>query len=306
MVYKKLVVNFYKNKDGYKISDILRIYNISNGSLYNWVKCDKTNSLKEKASYNKTSKYTPAIKCYIRSYVLKRKVFDYNKLIKLIQKKYNIKASKTSIYDILKCMDLTRKRIHKKYLYGNQLLHKEKLEKFKSQIKSIKRDDIISIDETSIDTRMLPLYGWNVKGKKLEMKVNALKKRYTLICAISNKRIIQYKIINGSANAEHFKDFLMDLTKTVENKYLLMDNARIHHSKLVKEYVSNTSNKQLFNVPYMPQYNPIEHIFSILKDHIRKIKINGNGNKLKNGMEHKLKKISKKIINNCFIKSLTI
>ena len=63
-----------------------------------------------------------------------------------------------------------------------------------------------------------------------------------IICAINNKKIIHFKIIKGSANANIFKNFLEELIqKGIHNKYLLLDNARIHHAKLVKDYIKNTS-----------------------------------------------------------------
>lgn len=306
LTYKKRVIEFYNNRDEYTINNLLDIFNISNGTLYNWINKNKTNELKEKKKYNKISKYTPEIKCYIRSYVLRNKIFDYKKLIKLINKKYNVTAGKTKIYEILKEMDLTRKRINKRFFYGDQNKHKIKLKNFKTQIKSIKMTDIISIDETSIDTRIIPIYGWSTKGKKIELKVNALKKRYTVICGISNTKLVYHKIINGSANATDFKDFLININKMVNNKYFLLDNARIHHSKLVKNYINTTTNKLLYNVPYSPEFNPIEHIFSILKNTIRKQSTNSNSVKLKININNALNKITENCITNCYIKSLTV
>ncbi|AYV83338.1 MAG: hypothetical protein Hyperionvirus6_19 [Hyperionvirus sp.] len=42
-----------------------------------------------------------------------------------------------------------------------------------------------------------------------------------------------------------------------------MDNARIHHYTKLKEYLGNNDmqDKIIYNVPYHPEYNPIEYIF---------------------------------------------
>ena len=264
LIYKKIVIdNYYKNN--LKNSDLLKTFNISNGSLYNWINKSKTDNLNEKKKYVKQSKYTPHIKCYIRSYVLRKKIFNCNALISLLKKKYDITASKTSIYEILKYMDLTRKRVKRKVI--NKKLNMNELKKiFKQKVKSINKNNIISIDEMSIDTNLLPLYGWNHKGKKLELKTTINKKRYTVICGISNNRIIHYDIIKNSANAMDFKNFIINvINKSPDIKYLLVDNARIHHSKIVKDYINTTEKELLFNVPYTPEYNPIEHLFSKVK-----------------------------------------
>ena len=36
---------------------------------------------------------------------------------------------------------------------------------------------------------------------------------------------------------------------TEKELYLLMDNARIHHARIVKKYIETTEHKILFNVP---------------------------------------------------------
>ena len=105
VIYKRAAVTYYHKTDN-KISEILNIYNISNGSLYNWINADKNNKLSEKKKYTKGSKYTPEIKCYIRGYVLRKNVFDMNKLLMELKKKYNIIAHKSSVYKIIKSLNL--------------------------------------------------------------------------------------------------------------------------------------------------------------------------------------------------------
>ena len=63
------------------------------------------------------------------------------------------------------------------------------------------------------------------------------------------------------------------VNKTTNGMYLLVDNACIHHSRIVKDYMEQTENKLLFFVPYSPDYNPIENIFLIIKNEIRFIGI---------------------------------
>ena len=54
------------------------------------------------------------------------------------------------------------------------------------------------------------------------------------------------------------------------NKFLFLDNASIHHSKIFKEYCKNNKINIIYNTPYSPEYNPIEIMFSkhkkIVKD----------------------------------------
>jgi transposase len=301
---KTIVINHY-NKKSNPIKDTLAIFNISNGSLYNWVNKNKKNILTNEKRYTKTSKYTPEIKCYIRQYILRRPNFDMNKLIVMIKKKYNVIGKKTSIYKIIKQLNLSYKKVNTRFIYGTKKNHTNKIKIFKKIIKPLNKDDIISIDETSVDTHISNLYGWTNKGKKLVKIINQLRKRYTVICAISNKQIIHYKILMGSANAETFKTFLEELSsKGINNKYLLLDNARIHHSKIVKAFMLNSTNKLLFNVAYSPEFNPIERIFSKVKSIIRKKLTNQMASKLINNIKSSLMGIKQEDFHNCYEKSL--
>jgi transposase len=103
-----------------------------------------------------------------------------------------------------------------------------------------------------------------------------------------------------------FKEFLEELeNKGIKNKYYLLDNARIHHSKIVKEYMKVSTNKLLFNVPYSPEYNPIEMIFSKIKSIVRKKSNNEIIRKLLNNIRKAIKKIRRMDLYNSYTKSLT-
>ena len=44
-----------------------------------------------------------------------------------------------------------------------------------------------------------------------------------------------------------------------------MDNAKIHKTVVLREYLKKNNKKIIFNVPYSPKYNPIEYVFNVLK-----------------------------------------
>jgi len=259
MTYCKTIRKLVCNYKGKKI-DIPYLYGVSRSTYYNW----RNNTSKIR------KKITPEIKCYMRSYVIKRVNFNYKLLIKSIRINFSISISKSSIYNILKQMNLTKKKINRRLVPSKK---SDKKNKFKNKIKPINLDNIISIDETSIDTHLSHNYGWSVKGKRIVKKIKATKYRYTLICGISNKKVINTRMVKNSANGESFIKFLEDLIKklqTTKKYYLLLDNARIHHTKKLKDYINSISNIEIiYNVPYMPEYNPIEYVFNDLKKYLR-------------------------------------
>ena len=83
-----------------------------------------------------------------------------------------------------------------------------------------------------------------------------------------------------------------------------MDNACIHHSKIVKEYVDKSTNEFIYNAPYTPEYNPIENLFSKLKANIRK-SLNNNYNKLNKIIKSTFKSITNSELENYYRHSFT-
>ena len=70
-------------------------------------------------------------------------------------------------------MKITRKRVRRRLIYKRKTITISR-NKFKKAIKLIKGDDIISIDETSIDNQLYPLNAWSKKGKRILVHRNAV------------------------------------------------------------------------------------------------------------------------------------
>ena len=49
-----------------------------------------------------------------------------------------------------------------------------------------------------------------------------------------------------------------------------MDGASIHKSKILDELLKEKQIKKIINVPYSPQFNPIEFTFNTLKNKIKR------------------------------------
>ena len=68
------------------------------------------------------------------------------------------------------------------------------------------------------------------------------------------------------------KDFL--LPKLKPNQVIVMDNASFHKSKTIKELIESKNCKLIYQPPYSPDLNPIEHYWHFLKDLVRKFRLN--------------------------------
>jgi transposase len=307
LCFKISVVKFYYNNPNIIIKDILHIFSISNGSLFNWINLYSSNQLTEKKKYFKKPLFSQDIFDYIRNFVIKKCTFDYKYLIRNIKRVFNINIAKSTIYKILKKLNITYKKFSKRFIMTNKKRFMQKKNDFIKFVKNINHNDIISIDETSIDTHICSKYGWNYKGHKINKTAFVgYKRRVSLLCAISNKKILYYTIINGSADSIIFSKFIKDMIEKhkLNHKYLLLDNASIHHAKNLKTYIETTTCKILYNVPYYPEFNPIENVFSKIKLFMR-TKNNESLVSLKNNIVKSFKLFKVRNIKNYYKNSLT-
>jgi transposase len=59
----------------------------------------------------------------------------------------------------------------------------------------------------------------------------------------------------------------------MSNDTILMDNAIIHRTVEVKEFLKDNNIKTIYNVPYSPQFNPIELVINVIKGHVKNLGI---------------------------------
>jgi transposase len=99
-------------------------------------------------------------------------------------------------------------------------------------------------------------------------------KRYNLLFAISAGKIIDYvlyKDLKGGLKTTNIIEFYNNSIKNKYKNYLIiMDNAVIHRSKIIRQIIEESNNDLLYSVPYHPETNAIEEFFSQLKHYIKK------------------------------------
>lgn len=97
--------------------------------------------------------------------------------------------------------------------------------------------------------------------------------------------LIGFQIFKGSVKSEDFCGFFSNITNYLghdkKGDYIfLMDNARIHKSKLFHNAVKKDY-AILFNAPYPPMLNCIEEVFSKWKATLRRIQPKNESDLLK-------------------------
>jgi hypothetical protein len=189
-----------------------------------------------------------------------------------INKKFNINLTHKSIYFILHNNNLSYKNIYRKVnKYTDDELNIKK-EDLRKKINNYKHHHIISIDEMSTHIGETSSKSWSEKGKQCFTLVKSIKgKRYSICSAMSNKKLIHYKICESSFNKETFNLFIKELQVKIkkDKKCLFLDNASIHKNKELQKYVEDNKIKMIYNIPYMSIYNPIEFVNKMIRNRIQ-------------------------------------
>ena len=89
-----------------------------------------------------------------------------------------------------------------------------------------------------------------------------------MISALNHQGEVRYMLYEDSMNQQHLITFMQNILRTSKQKiFLILDNLRVHHGKLVAEWVSRHQDKiELFFLPpYAPESNPDEYLNHALK-----------------------------------------
>ena len=105
------------------------------------------------------------------------------------------------------------------------------------------------------------------------MAVGGTRHKLSMIATVTNQGKTRWMIIDEAFDANKFIEFLKALITDAGKKvFLILDNLRVHHSRLVKAWVAEHSEKiELFYLPsYSPQLNPEERLNADLKQEMGK------------------------------------
>ena len=96
-----------------------------------------------------------------------------------------------------------------------------------------------------------------------------------MLSAVNNQGLVHFKFQKSAVTAQDFIGFLEDLLKDNEKYgrklFVICDNARIHHARIVKEWLlENKDRIELFFLPaYSPDLNPDEYLNRQIKTQLR-------------------------------------
>jgi transposase-like protein len=303
--YKLLAVHHYLEQKDTKI-DTCNLFKCSPRSLIRWVRRYKLEqSIKRHNRKPIAYKVKQIHVKFILDEINKNKTITIQELLSKLKDKFNdINISLMHLHRLIKnnhiSLKITKLRHEPIKRFGKDINIHEQIKEFYENIKQYDINDIICIDETSINALQSRHHCYSEKGKRCLIKTNSQEvfKKYTAIFAISIKGVIGYTLYEkGGIDSVRLIEFLEAfITNKYKNKVIILDNASSHRNDGVKHTIMK-NNKLLYSVPYQHYTNAIEMFFSMLKSRLQK-KSGLSYNELNENIQDVIKTIPMSYYNN--------
>ena len=131
---------------------------------------------------------------------------------------------------------------------------------------------LIFIDETWAKTNMTRLRGRALRGQRVIDKTpHGHWKTTTLIAALGIEGMRCSTVVDGAVNGSVFEAFVKHVLvpELRDGDIVIMDNLSSHKSDRIRALIESAGARLQFLPPYSPDLNPIEMIFSKVKQALR-------------------------------------
>ena len=207
--------------------------------------------------------------------LLKNNPFETpSKISMVIQKELGVLLGRTTVRFWIKKMGFTRKKASR--FVCTSKVQEDRLTFARDYSSICDPSRVISIDESSFYFDMKPSYGYCKKSSRLRVPARpGGRSRFSLLLAVANDQVVGWELVKGSIDSLIFSQFI-ELLNLKGRDTVLLDNASIHTCKLAQESMLARGLTPLFLPAYTPEFQPIEHSFSVIKHNFRQLPTNDN------------------------------
>ena len=273
-------------EQGVTKKEVAKIFGVNKNSITNWVKRYQANGKKglvgsKRGVKSEDKKLLSSEQELAIQEMIIDKMPDQLKLSfslwtrkavkELIERELGVVLAITTTGDYLRSWGFTPQKPKKKAYEQNpkavEKWIKDEYPKIKKKAKS-ENAEIHWGDETGIKNSTQYGRSYAPRGKTPVRRTMGKRLSTNMISSITNQGKVEFMIYSGTMNADRFLKFLRQLIKNRERKiYLVLDNLKVHHSKIVKKWVKkNERTIELFFLPsYSPEKNPDEYLNCDLK-----------------------------------------
>ena len=132
--------------------------------------------------------------------------------------------------------------------------------------------DLVFLDEAGAHLQMAPRYGRGYKKSRIRQAIPFNRGNHqTMIGAISLQRVEAALYGAWSADGSIFLNFIEDYLCPAlrPGQVVVMDNVAFHRVAGIEEAIAKAGARLIYLPPYSPELNPIEHMWSKIKNYLR-------------------------------------
>ena len=211
--------------------------------------------------------------------------FDRNRLAELVREcpdatlqelrdRLAAECSTSAICEALKDLGLTRK---KKTIHAAEQDRPDvaaRREEWRAFMQAFDAGRLIFIDETWAKTNMTRQRGRAPRGERLIDKIpHGHWMTTTLIAALGVEGMRCSTVVDGAVNGDVFVAFVEHVLvpELRPGDVVVMDNLSSHKVFQVRELIEGAGAELKYLPPYSPDFNPIENVFSKIKQRLRSL-----------------------------------
>lgn len=181
-------------------------------------------------------------------------------IVKLVQDRYGIKIPVRTMGHYLKRWGYTpQKPLKRAYEQRPKDVKRWLSEEYPQIAAQAKREgaEIHWGDETGLRSDDQRGRGYSPKGKTPVRRMAAKRSSINLISTVTNQGKVRFMVYGGMFTAQTLIKFLKRLIKDAGRMvYLILDNLRVHHAKLVQAWLEEDEVQKSLRIFYLPSYSP--------------------------------------------------
>ncbi|KAG4069792.1 hypothetical protein HA402_006807 [Bradysia odoriphaga] len=262
---------------------VANMYSKSISTITNWiVKYEDSGSVTRLAGARMPSKFDEEKIQWILDLYRENPILYLDEAKLQFQTRFAMSISTSHVFHILHENNLSWKTLEERAI---QIKDSEIL-KFMAELDSIEWDysNLVFLDEVSIDNQgLLRTNDYGIIGERLMYRGEFTRKpRISMLAFLGQNGILDVYSTEGTFNRLKFfancKEFA--LSGSCEkypgrNSVWILDGAKIHCHPSIVRYFRSLGILPIFLPAYCPFFNPIEYVFGIMKEHLKR-KCGGN------------------------------
>ena len=301
-------------QSGRKQKEVAELFGVRTNTVCTWVKQHKQyglKGLKDKIRGPKSedlkllsNKQEKAIQKMIVDTMPDQLKFPYSlwtrKAVKeLVEREFGVLLAINTMGDYLRSWGYSPQKPKKKaYEQCSKKVQKWLDEEYPAIKKkaSLEKAEIHWGDETGVRNTSQHGRSYAPKGKTPVKKSMAKRFSVNMISTVTNRGKVEFMVYTTTMNSQLLIQFMEQLIKGKKTKiFLILDNLRVHHSKIVKKWVEENNDKiEVFYLPsYSPEKNPDEYLNCDLKYGLSEKPAPKNQIQLKNNLENHMNMLQK-------------